>query len=186
MRWSELPDLDGPTPTWTLPARRSKNGHGHTLPLGPMAVSIIKRVPRMVSRDALFGQRAGEFTAWGKNKRDLDARSGVHAWTVHDLRRTAATRMADNGTPPHVIEEILNHRGGHRGGIGAVYIRIELPRRSARRVAGVGRSRPQHHRRHRAQDFAHVTTGVLTPSAAAGKNTAADLAWLAHPQTTKP
>ena len=123
MCWSELSDLDGPRPTWTLPARRSKNGHSHTLPLGPMAVGIIKSVPRMASRDALFGQRAGEFTAWGKNKRDLDQRSGVSNWTVHDFRRSAASHMADNGTPPHIIEEILNHRGGHRGGIGAVYIR---------------------------------------------------------------
>ena len=88
-----------------------------------MAVNILKSVPRLVNRDALFGQRAGEFTAWGKNKRDLDQRSGVSNWTVHDLRQTAATGLADAGTPPHVIEEILNHRGGHRGGIGAVYIR---------------------------------------------------------------
>ena len=107
--------------TWTLPARKSKNGHSHSLPLGPMALDIIRSVPRMASRDALFGQRAGEFTAWGKNKRDLDQRSGVRAWTVHDIRRSVATCMADNGTPPHIIEEILNHRGGHRGGIAAVY-----------------------------------------------------------------
>jgi integrase len=123
MCWSELPDLDGPAPVWTLPAARSKNGHSHSLPLGPMAVSIIKSVPRMVSRDALFGGRADRFTNWGRNKIALDARAGVGNWTVHDLRRTAASRMADNGTPPHVIEEVLNHRSGHRGGIGAVYIR---------------------------------------------------------------
>ena len=30
-------------------------------------------------------------------------------WVPHDLRRTAATQMADLGVLPHVVEKILNH-----------------------------------------------------------------------------
>ena len=44
-------------------------------------------------------------------------------WRVHDIRRSVATGMADIGIEPHVIEEILNHRSGHRRGVAGVYNR---------------------------------------------------------------
>ncbi|MGO8922183.1 MAG: tyrosine-type recombinase/integrase, partial [Xanthobacteraceae bacterium] len=90
MRWSEFDDGK-----WTLPSERTKNGHAHTLPLPASAWSIINNVPRVAGRDHLFGVRADGFTDWGR-KRFLDARLGdnVKAWTLHDLRRTVATRMA--------------------------------------------------------------------------------------------
>jgi integrase len=121
MCWSEF-DLD--RATWTLPAKRSKNGRKHELPLMPMALDIINAVPRMVSRDQLFGARAAGFTSWGRNKPELDKRSGVtEPWVVHDIRRSVATRMADLSIAPHVIEEILNHQSGHRAGPAGVYNR---------------------------------------------------------------
>jgi integrase len=42
----------------------------------------------------------------------FDARCGVANWTLHDLRRTFATRLAELGVLPHVIEQLLNHRKG--------------------------------------------------------------------------
>jgi integrase len=117
-------ELDLERGVWTLPAQRSKNGRAHTLPLMPMALDIIKQVPRVVGRDQLFGERAARgFTAFALCKRALDARSGVVGWTVHDIRRSVATRMADIGIAPHIIEEVLNHRSGHKGGIAGVYNR---------------------------------------------------------------
>ena len=44
-------------------------------------------------------------------------------WRIHDLRRTAATRMADLGVQPHVIEAVLNHVSGHRAGVAGTYNR---------------------------------------------------------------
>lgn len=44
--------------------------------------------------------------------RELRASSGVDDFRLHDLRRTAATVMARQGVPPHVIERILNHITG--------------------------------------------------------------------------
>ncbi len=120
---SEL-GLDG---TWTLPARRSKNGRAHTLPLMPMALAIIRQVAHMATRDQLFGERANGFTAWARNKHALDARSGVSGWTVHDIRRSVATHMADIGIAPHIIEAILNHHSGHRAGPAGIYNRSRYP-----------------------------------------------------------
>jgi len=45
----------------------------------------------------------------------------VRKWTLHDIRRSFATRLCDLGTAPHVVEQILNHQSGHRAGIVAVY-----------------------------------------------------------------
>ena len=44
-------------------------------------------------------------------------------WTIHDIRRTVATGMADIGIQPHIIEAVLNHVSGHKGGIAGVYNR---------------------------------------------------------------
>ena len=44
-------------------------------------------------------------------------------WRHHDLRRTVATRMADLGIEPHVIEAILNHVSGTKAGVAGVYNR---------------------------------------------------------------
>jgi integrase len=125
MRWSEL-DLDHGA--WTIPAARSKNGWPHTLPLMATALDIIRSVPRMVSRDALFGQRAAGFTKWAIDKPGLDQRSGAHDWTTHDLRRSVATGMADIGIAPHVIEAVLNHRSGSKRGVAGIYNRSSYER----------------------------------------------------------
>ena len=47
----------------------------------------------------------------------------VGPWRLHDLRRTLATRLAELGTLPHVIEALLNHVSGHKAGVAGVYNR---------------------------------------------------------------
>jgi hypothetical protein len=46
-----------------------------------------------------------------------------HKWTLHDIRRTVATRMGDLGVQPHIIEATLNHISGHRAGVAGIYQR---------------------------------------------------------------
>jgi integrase len=47
-------------------------------------------------------------------------------WRLHDLRRTAATVMADRlGVLPHIVEVILNHVDGHRAGVAGIYNRAK-------------------------------------------------------------
>jgi integrase len=127
--WTEC-DLEGPQPSWTLAASRSKNGRAHKLPLMGMALDIIKGVPRMVSRDQLFGARSEDgFASWDKGKTALDARCGItERWTPHDIRRSVATRMADIGIAPHIIEQILNHQSGHKRGPAGIYNRSSYER----------------------------------------------------------
>ena len=51
------------------------------------------------------------------------AGASVRPWRLHDIRRTVATRMAESGVLPHVIEAVLNHVSGHRAGVAGVYNR---------------------------------------------------------------
>jgi integrase len=126
MCWCEI-DESG---VWRLPGDRTKNGRPHTLPLPALARDIIATVPHVVGRERLFGQRSGlGFSKWVA-KRDFDARLGdkVAKWTLHDLRRTCATGMADIGVQPHIIEAVLNHVSGHKLGVAGIYNRSSYER----------------------------------------------------------
>ncbi len=128
MAWSELDAEHG---TLTIPAERSKNKLEHRLWLPPMAWRIIEGVPRMANRDQLFGARTGKgFTAWADAKAALDRKLGttVAPFVLHDIRRSAATGMANLGVQPHVIETILNHVSGHKSGIAGIYNRSSYQR----------------------------------------------------------
>ena len=76
-------------------------------------------------RDLVFGYGAGPFSGWSQSKAALDAAIGnkiAVRWTPHDLRRSFATRLADLGVQPHVIEAALNHVSG-RPAVAGIYNR---------------------------------------------------------------
>jgi integrase len=99
--------------------------------LSPLTLNVLESVPRRVGRDQLFGDRGDVgFSAWSRDKRALDERLGdqVAKWTLHDLRRSAATRMADLNVQPHIVEAVLNHYSGHRAGPAGIYNRSSYER----------------------------------------------------------
>jgi len=94
----------------TIPPAHTKNKRPHSFPVGE------------TTRGLLAKDRT--FNGWGKSKARLDKASGVSDWTFHDLRRTYATTLAELGTPPHVIEAILNHKSGIISGVAQTYNRF--------------------------------------------------------------
>jgi integrase len=104
-----------------LPPERTKNRRLHELPMSPQVRAILQAQPHR--GDFVFGLN-GFSGAWSRCKARLDARAGIAPFRIHDLRRTAATMMADKlGVLPHIIEAILNHVSGHKGGVAGVYNR---------------------------------------------------------------
>jgi integrase len=108
-----------------LPAERVKTGRPHVVPIPGPAQSILSTIARDRYGDHVFAR--GGFRSWSYGKRQLDARLAaaalrVELWTIHDLRRSAATHMGELGVSPHVIEAVLNH-AGHRAGVGGIYNR---------------------------------------------------------------
>jgi integrase len=113
-----------------LPADRTKNGRAHHVPLSGTVRKILegKRAEGPEGRELVFEYGGGAFKSWTIGKEKLDARiaelngSALPHWTLHDLRRTAATRMAEDlQIQPHVIEAVLNHVSGHKSGVAGVY-----------------------------------------------------------------
>jgi integrase len=116
LKWSEV-DLD--RGTVTIPGTRTKNHRPLTLTLPPAALDILRSVPRRDGSDNVFGNG---FSAWSASTAALKKRAGkMPPWTLHDIRRSVATHMAEIGIQPHIVEAILNHVSGHKGGIAGVY-----------------------------------------------------------------
>jgi integrase len=117
LRWSEV-DFD--RGLIVLPPARTKNKRLHELPISTQARAILERQPR--SGEFVWGRR---WTSWSNGKDDLDQRlpASIRDWRLHDLRRTAATMMAELGVLPHIIEAILNHVSGHKSGVAGIYNR---------------------------------------------------------------
>ena len=131
-------ELDLAGRKWTLPGERTKNHREHELPLSDLALGILKQAVDGREAAAVFGDAAKAqggavkgFSGWSKAKAALDKRiaqaraeAGLEpmaAWTVHDLRRTADTRMHDLGVLPHIVEAVLNHVSGHKAGVAGRY-----------------------------------------------------------------
>jgi integrase len=126
MAWSEL---DADAGTWTIPAERTKNGRAHTLALPPVVWGIINATPHLANRDFLFGVYGDGFRGWnGKAALDKELGDRVAPFVLHDIRRTVATRMADIGIQPHIIEAVLNHQSGHKRGVAGIYNRSSYAR----------------------------------------------------------
>jgi integrase len=128
MSWPEVNLADR---VINLPAHRVKNGRDHTIPLSTQAHAILSGLPRRNSTEFVFGGRG--FNHWDAAKKDLDQRVGIADWHLHDLRRSAATYMAEIGVLPHIVEACLNHQSGHKSGIAGTYNRAlyEVDKRSA-------------------------------------------------------
>jgi integrase len=121
MMWSEL---DGEL--WTLPRERVKNDRRHEVPLSRQALAIIGQLPRIGERYVFTSNGSEPFNGFYAKER-LDQLAGTaDAWTMHDLRRTAASGMAKLGVSLVVIEKVLNHVSGSLAGIVGVYQRQEF------------------------------------------------------------
>ena len=129
MRWNEVNgDL------WTIPGERVKNGRVHTVPLSPQAARLIERQER-IGNGVWSENREGRFGATlARNKHRLDELMRPDApWVFHDLRRTCVTHLSEMGFDRDLVELIVNHVSGSRGGVAGTYNRSE--RMADRRAA---------------------------------------------------
>ena len=121
-RWSEVDEVKA---TWTIPAERSKNKMEHKLPLSPQAMAVLEAAKELRrDSDVVFpspvnGVEILGTTIAGAVRENLK-NFGVAAFTPHDLRRTAATQLAEMDYAESLIERVLNHK---RKSLKGVYIR---------------------------------------------------------------
>jgi integrase len=135
LKWSEIDFERG---TIIITSARTKNRRALTLTLPPVAIDLLRSVPRRDGCGNVFGNGVNGFGAWSfstnaLNNRIITTTEGkpLPHWTLHDLRRSAATHMAEIGVQPHIIEAILNHISGHKGGVAGIYNRARYDREIA-------------------------------------------------------
>jgi integrase len=122
MTWAEV-DLGAGT--WTLAGNRVKNGRAHVVHLSLQARELLAGLPRMDGSNWVFTTTGrGPIKGFSKAKAQLDSKSGIAGWTLHDLRRSFATVVTEKlGVSPVVTDRILNHVEGSVRGVAAVYQR---------------------------------------------------------------
>jgi integrase len=120
LKWSDI-NLD--TGVMTISSERTKNGRALELALPSTVLNILQSTPRR--RDYVFGDVGAGFSSWSNATAALRQRiaAPLAPWRLHDIRRSAATHMAEIGIAPHIVEAILNHVSGHKGGVAGVYNR---------------------------------------------------------------
>jgi integrase len=131
LRWSEINFDRG---FISLPGERTKNGRPHEIPMSPTVRSLLKVRPQN-GRELIFGEGAGPYSGFSHRKVPLDKAINIPPWTHHDLRRSVATGMAELGIQPHIIEAVLNHVSGHKGGIAGIYNRATYSTEKAQALA---------------------------------------------------
>lgn len=102
--------------TITFPASICKGRKIHVIPYPPMADPLLE------GNGFLFPARGKDapFNGWSAGKSELDKRlNNVAPFTLHDLRRSTSTHLAQF-TPPHIIERILGHA---QRGVASIYNR---------------------------------------------------------------
>jgi len=120
LRWTDIAD------GWiTIPATVTKNKQAHRVPLTAPAQALLDALPRIDGCDYVFAGRFGTGpltdakSAHGRIAagalailHQSDAHRKAFDFRGHDLRRTAATKMAAAGVPQADIAKVLNHAEG--------------------------------------------------------------------------
>jgi len=123
VRGLRLREFDGIA--WTIPQERTKEKHSEQIVLLPVAGRLLlRKCFAELGAQPFAGLNISTPSHFMRVSMDFDPKL-----TPHDLRRTMATKMADLGVAPYVIEKCLNHK---MAGVLEVYNRGQyLPERAA-------------------------------------------------------
>lgn len=124
-RWSEF-NLE--RAEWEIPDAHDKNKRGAIVYLSTQAVALLRALdpPADCTGCVLYGRemRGVPISASTLNRalRCVEQVAKIEHFTIHDLRRTASTRLNEMGFDKRWVEKQLNHE---EGGVSGVYNRAE-------------------------------------------------------------
>ncbi|KPV94800.1 Prophage CP4-57 integrase [Pseudoalteromonas sp. P1-9] len=116
-KWSEF---DFKNQVWNMPKERSKTGISITYPLHDQLIAALEELKVLsVGSEFIFPNRRKSkrfphisMDTWNAALANLFKKEclDIAHFTIHDLRRTCRTLLAEIGTAPHVAERCLNHK----------------------------------------------------------------------------
>jgi integrase len=128
-------------PIWTAPAASTKNGKANRVPLSPMAIKLLDDAIALSGSSAWVFPTPRDPTAGARTDAPIIPTAatraitrcrkqlGVAHWTIHDLRRTAASNMAQMGVPIGTISMVLDHTSVASSNVtSAIYIKHSFDR----------------------------------------------------------
>ena len=104
---------------------QTKNGRIHAIPYGSLFVEVLKGIPYTDGYLFPGSDLDKPYNGGGKQKWLLDKELDIAHFTLHDLRRTFATMLAELSVAPHIVERLLNHSSGTISGVAAIYNRFQ-------------------------------------------------------------
>jgi integrase len=135
-------DLDFGAMTIKVREEVSKTSRARTIPMGAELVEMLRGRSTGLAPDGyLFGDGSGferPFAGFSKLFAKMWATmpASVEKFTLHDIRRTIATRLHEASVDALTIEDLLGHLTGVRGGIAGVYNAARTLDRQRRALAG--------------------------------------------------
>jgi integrase len=126
-KWNEWDFTEG---LWTVPKSHSKTGDKIVRPIPESLVPwLLDLKANADMSDQILGDLKTPETV-SQQGRNLWKKLGhEEKWTLHDLRRTLATRLNELSIAPHVVEQLLGHS---LGGVMSIYNRSQyLPEKKA-------------------------------------------------------
>lgn len=125
LRKAKKGEFDVKNRAWRVPAENSKTRQpfirglsGDAVKLIEEAMSLYPNISQLFPPAIVQGDRPMSAGVLLNMAEQLRHEMGVHDWAMHDLRRTAKTKMSELGIEPHVSEKVLGHK---LGGVLAVY-----------------------------------------------------------------
>ena len=119
MRWDEIEGDVWIIPREKFKATRPEKAKSHEVPLSDALSDILSQRPQLGPYVfGVTGQRPLTYGSRQKNR--LGDAGNVQDWRLHDIRRTAATRMAERKISRFIIERVLGHSDS---GVTATYDR---------------------------------------------------------------
>lgn len=110
MEWAHLSGR-----RWELPELHREKGTIQLVDLPEQAMRVLGKLPRTAGNPFVFAGRRGPINGISKCKARLDCEAGeilgapLSNWRIHDLRRTARTRMPAAKVDADTAERILGH-----------------------------------------------------------------------------
>lgn len=109
MCWGEI---DGDV--WVIPREKVKKDRPHAVPLTNTAMAVLGTLPRFAKGDHIFSTTDGRKPSsnFTKTRAALQELSNTSGWTIHDIRRTVRSKLAELGVPREIARKVMNHEDG--------------------------------------------------------------------------